>query len=267
MTADIAMSSFQKKESTPFSPDELPMLAGRPVPLKHLSAGEELFAPGARTDDIYGIVSGWAYSYRLFEDGRRQINAIELPGSLMGVASSGRDGAAVGCATLTPVAYCVYPRAVLFGRVMSEPALGLRIVSEVVRQEVLIRERLSDVARRPARERIANFLHELYCRRRISGPLDRPFSIPLTQSHIADALGLTPIHVSRTLREFKRDRIATYVGHDLQIIDPGKLARISTLDLGYTRWLAGSGQVTPVESAAPPPHDAPMRPVLEARPG
>ncbi|GGH13150.1 Crp/Fnr family transcriptional regulator [Alsobacter metallidurans] len=257
MTAEIVRSTLHQKEGAPFSPDELPNLCGRPAVLRQLSPGEELFAPGERSDDIYGIVSGWAYSYRLFDDGRRQINTIELPGSLIGVASAARDGAAVGCACLTRVVYCVYPRATLFGRVMSEPALGLRIVAEVVRQEVLIRERLSDVARRPARERIANFLHELYCRRQITGRMDRPFSIPLTQTHIADALGLTPIHVSRTLREFKRDGVANYVGHDLQIIDAGKLARISTLDESYARWLGG-GADAPIAAAE-------ARPAMAAR--
>jgi CRP-like cAMP-binding protein len=206
----------------------------------HKKAGEQVATPTDEARNVIYVTAGWAFSYRLLDDGRRQILHIHLPGNLIGLSTITRDVAAWGCEAITEFTYVPLCRDALMAQAWGRPDLALRITAEAVRGEILLRERLADVARRSARERVANFLLELYCRSQsiqVELGAGTRISIPLTQDKIADAVGLTSIHVSRTLRAFKAAGIIRYQGHDLQIVDPGNLKRISTFDDQYILWL------------------------------
>jgi len=226
-------------ECAPIEPDDLIGLLPVPVAISHKKAGEQVLLPAEESSTIICIISGWAFSYRLFDDGRRQIINLHLPGNLIGLSTVTRDVSAWGCEAVTDLTYISLCRDAVMAQVRLRPDLALRIVAEAVRGEILLRERLADVARRSARKRVANFLFELYCRSQSVADFagGQAASIPLTQDKIADAVGLTPIHVSRTLREFKLAGITRYLGHDLQIVDPEQLRRISTFDDAYVQWL------------------------------
>lgn len=200
-----------------------------------MPAGRQLQAPEENGERVIGLLSGWAFSYRLFPEGLRQITTIELAGSLVGLSLGLHEAAACGCETLTEVSYCLIPREALMRQAGLQPPLALRLAAEALRKELLMRERLADVARRSARERVANLLLELSCRAesRDGGMV----VIPMTQNQIADAIGLTPIHVSRTLKEFKRSGIIRYVRRELVISDLEQLRQVSTLEEHYIDWL------------------------------
>ncbi|MBX6426997.1 MAG: Crp/Fnr family transcriptional regulator [Variibacter sp.] len=216
--------------------DLIGILQRLPSPCQR-KAGEQVLNPADEARTVLYVTSGWAFTYRLLDDGRRQILNIHLPGNIIGLGAIGRDVAAWGVEALTDLSYIALSRDALMARASGKPEIVLRLTLEAARGEILVCERLADVARRSARVRVANLLFELYCRSTVLDGGPQPVSIPLTQDEIADAVGLTPIHVSRTLRAFKADGIIRYVGHDLQIIDAANLKRISTFDEPYIRWL------------------------------
>ena len=187
------------------------------------------------------LVSGWAFSFRMFDNGQRQIVNIHLPGDVIGLSSLVDASDEGGCLALTDASFLLSTRDQLMRRANCRPDIAFCLISEALRSEILLREQLSDVARRPATQRIANFLFELFCRSRGSLALaDRiaaRTSIPLTQDQIADAIGLTPIHVSRTLKKFKSMGVIEYVGHDLRIVDSNLLHGMTTFSSAYIQWL------------------------------
>jgi CRP-like cAMP-binding protein len=183
------------------------------------------------------LLTGWAFTYQVLQDGQRQIVKIDLPGDIIGLSRGAELPVDWGCEALTTVTFVTMSRQTLLARAVLQPRFALRILAESMRSETLIRERLSDIARRSARERILNFLHELWCRCQSFHRRGNPFRIPLTQCQLADALGLTSIHVSRTLKEFRQMKWLAYENRHLVIIDPSRLASLSTLGECYERWL------------------------------
>lgn len=224
-------------ECDPIDMRDLTGIMQRMQPLCQKGAGEQVLNPADEARTVLYVTSGWAFTYRLLNDGRRQILNIHLPGNIIGLGALGRDVAAWGVEALTDLTYMPLLRDLLMARASGKPDVVLKLTLEAARGEILVCERLADVARRSARERVANLLLELYCRSTSSDSGLQAVSIPLTQDQIADAVGLTPIHVSRTLRAFKSDGIIRYVGHNLQIVHPNNLKRISTFDEPYIQWL------------------------------
>lgn len=250
MTATIPLGGYGQTPSFfgscyPFSRDDLLRLAP-PGGTFRMPAGRQLQAPEEAGERIIGLLSGWAFSYRLFPEGLRQITTIELAGSMIGLSLNLREGAACGCETLTEVTYCLIPRETLMRQTGLQPTLALRISAEMMRRELLLRERLADVARRSARERVANLLLELTCRAETRDSAQScGIVVPMTQNQIADAIGLTPIHVSRTLKEFKNAGVIRYVRRELVVADLAQLRQISTFEETYISWLKRPGTSRP----------------------
>jgi CRP/FNR family transcriptional regulator, anaerobic regulatory protein len=241
MSATVSLAGFGQMPGFfgscyPFSRDDLLRLSP-PGGAFRMPAGRQLQAPEETGERVIGLLSGWAFSYRLFPEGLRQITTVELSGSLIGLNVGARDAAACGCETLTEVTYCLIPRDALMRQAGLQPTLGLRLAAESMRRELLIRERLADVARRSARERVANLLLELSCRAESRDSQNGMVVIPMTQNQIADAIGLTPIHVSRTLKDFKRAGIIRYVRRELVVADLAELRQVSTFEEHYVQWL------------------------------
>ncbi len=199
-----------------------------------LKAGEDLFRLGERCDLIYHLLDGWVFLYDLLEDGRRQILHFALPGALLGLYS---DSVAVyGAQALTDAVVGVIPHENLGPLLDEHPGVGLRLAWMVWRERNLAYEHLSSVGRRSARERVARSLLELFVRFRMQWPSHRTdeMHLPLTQEHIADATGLTNVHVNRILRGLRKDAIVEFHYRRLRILNPDKLvdvAGISPLDM------------------------------------
>ena len=100
------------------------------------------------------------------------------------------------------------------------------------RDAALAREHLTNVGRRSARDRVAHPLLELFyrVRRRGASPGDNALELPLTQEHIADAPGLTMVHVNRTLRALREADLLAMRGRMLRILDPEALAELAGFD-------------------------------------
>ncbi len=199
-----------------------------------LKAGEDLFRLGERCDVIYHLVDGWVFLYDLLEDGRRQILHFVLPGALLGLYS---DRVAVyGAQTLTDVVVNVIPHEKLGALLEEHPGIGLRLAWMLWRERNLAYEHLSSIGRRSARERVSRSLLELFVRYRVQWPSHRTdeMHLPLTQEHIADATGLTGVHVNRILRGLRKDGVVEFHYRRLHILNPDKLvdvAGISALDI------------------------------------
>ena len=197
--------------------------------LRNVPAGMEIYAEGELSDDLYVVVEGWAFLHQILEDGRRQILDFALPGSWLGFQPQPDAEMPHTAEALTDVTVAVIPRDRLSDIFARQPEVALRFVSAAVGALNYAYESLTDVGRRTAREAVAHLLLRLHCRVRALHPetAAETIAFPLTQEHIGDALGLTAVHVCRTLRGLREAGVVGLCKATLKISDPDALSEIA----------------------------------------
>lgn len=177
---------------------------------------------------------GWAVRHKDLADGRRQILDFVLPGDLVGVEAKIQPVADHTVTTLTDLAASPLPLSDLDALVDAHPRLAMAFVWLGARQMAIFSEHLLSLGRRSASERIAHLVLELWRRLRLRGLADgQTFDVPITQSVMADALGLSNVHVNRSLRVLEKRGLMEKRREQVKILDLGALAREAQFDAGY----------------------------------
>ena len=213
----------------PFSGEALGALETFKAAERMYAPGRDFLVQGESADEFFTVLDGWAFLYELLEDGRRQILDFCLPGAFFGFQPDLSAPVTYSAQALTDMSVCVFPRSRVADFVRQHPELGLRMACVAARDQYLAFRHLSNVGRRTARERVASLLLELFFRVRLHSPASSgdKIVIPLTQEHIGDALGLTSVHVNRTLRQLREEKLLTLKGGSLQVLDPDRLAEVA----------------------------------------
>ncbi len=153
------------------------------------------------------ILSGWACSVRTLPDGRRQIMSFLLPGDIVGkVAPRLPSPFAAVALTRVRVADAMPLYETTSGADPTQPGLAQGLYLLGLLNEALLGDQITRLGRQTAYERFGNLLLELYHRLHVVGlARDGRFALPLTQEMLADALGLSVVHVNRTVQQMRRD--------------------------------------------------------------
>jgi CRP-like cAMP-binding protein len=221
-----------------------------------LHAGDTLIHEGEADTRLYTLLRGWGYRFKTLSDGRRQILNFLLAGDFIGVQQKMSDAAAHGVVMVTEATLCVFDRNALWELHRSQPSMGFNITWLTAHEESLVDDNLLSIGRRSAEERVATMLMLLYKRalalhqqgetvlppvpgNDLKAPTvasaEPPLSagpgvpFPLTQQHIADALGLSLAHTNKTLRKLQRRGLYRIEDGRLQLLDPKALARLADL--------------------------------------
>ena len=169
---------------------------------QHYDAGEEIIHNGERYGLVFILHEGWAIRYHLLSDGRRQIANFILPGDFMCLNATIFEESEFTISTLTKVRCSTFRPEDIVSLTGTHPMLGAAIFWCNAREETMVEEHLISVGRRNARERVAHLLVELWRRQELVGlTKDGCYTLPLTQTLIADSVGLTPIYVNKIMRE------------------------------------------------------------------
>ena len=198
-------------------------------------AGDDIVRAGDEIRHVFIVMEGWAIRYRLLEDGRRQIVNFMLPGDVFDLQSLADLKADHSLTAITECQMLVIESNVFVDMLQRSASLASAFWWSAVQEESILREQIVRIGRRSARERIGHLLLEL--QRRFVGATGMDverLTVPLTRADIADALGLTPVHVSRTMSAMRRaDLITEGRGGEITIVDRTKLARLSHFDTDY----------------------------------
>ncbi|MEX0814033.1 MAG: Crp/Fnr family transcriptional regulator, partial [Dongiaceae bacterium] len=194
-----------------------------------LPAGSQLYGVGEACAELYNLLDGWVALYRLVDSGRCQILDFALPGAFLGYQPDLAGPMLHGAQCLTDVTVCLFPRHRFADLLAKHPELTARLATLKAEELAVAHDHLTNVACRPARSRLANLLLELCSRVRRLDPQLEPHDveIPLTQSNIADALGLSSVYVSITLKQLREEGLLVFKGGRLRIPDPVRLAEIA----------------------------------------
>lgn len=151
------------------------------------------------------MFSGWAFRHKTLPDGRRQILNFLLPGDLVGLQDQSHELSPHGVEALTQVELCRFDGDRLWTLYSRFPKLGYDVTWLSAHEESLVDDNLLSVGRRTAAERIAALMVHLYRRARAVGlGEDGRVPWPVTQQHIADAVGLSLVHTNKTMRRLYR---------------------------------------------------------------
>lgn len=196
------------------------------------SGGQDLFSPGTATNAVYILLDGWVFLYGILEDGRRQIVHFAMAGAVLGFSQVEGAITTFGAQALVEVTVCVIPHQALDKLSREHPEVGLQLARLLSADLGLAFEHLTSVGRQSARARVARLLLELFMRYWSvwSGNGIETMQLPLTQEHIADATGLTSVHVNRVLRRLKQDGVVEFHYRRLLILNPDKLSNVAGVD-------------------------------------
>ena len=194
-------------------------------------AGATLIAEGQADAPLYTLFAGWAFRFKTLRDGRRQILNFLLPGDFIGLQQNVAEGALHGVEALTEVRLCPFPRNALWVLHREAPALGYDVTWLAAQEESVVDDHLLSVGRRSAAERIATLLVLIFKRAAalLPQPATQGVPFPLTQQHIADALGLSLVHTHRTLRQLEKLGLHSIEGGQLRLHNPAALLRLADL--------------------------------------
>jgi CRP-like cAMP-binding protein len=193
-----------------------------------LPAGSQIIRPEQDSAELYTLYAGWAFRFKTLPDGRRQILNFLLPGDLLGLQAAMFDRSQHGIAALTDVELCLLPRRKVWELFGQMPALAFDVTWLGAREESHVDENLLSVGRRSALERIAALIVGLFKRAdALALVTDRTFTFPLSQQHIADALGLSLVHTNKTLARLRRMGMFTQSNGSLTLMNPWVLEPVA----------------------------------------
>lgn len=195
----------------------LEALLDRPVAFP---ARTELFYEGERDCAAYVIAEGWVYSYKEVEDGGRQVVNFQLPGDFVGLRGMLLGVCDHASATLTGCRLVAIDRD-RWERLLTDfPRLGQAVLWAVAHDESMLVEHLVNIGRRSAYMRTAYLLCEFGHRLRVLGQCQgNEFVCPVGQAILADALGLSVVHLNRTLRKLREHGLVVVRGNSLRVTD------------------------------------------------
>ncbi|MDR6128911.1 CRP/FNR family transcriptional regulator [Sphingomonas sp. SORGH_AS802] len=199
----------------------LDMLEG--VPQK-LTPGEPLLTAGDPVVSLFVVQQGWLHLSNRLPDGTRQILRFHYPGDLIGTSSIPWHHAG---ATLTAVSDCIVTpvRKADLGRLFARHGrIGGFLYAMAAAESVAMGDRLTSVGRTDALHRLATLLLDIRARlRSTAGGVVDTIELPLTQTDIGDALGLTKVHVNRTFREMEERGMIARAGKRVTLLDDAAL--------------------------------------------
>lgn len=210
--------------------DEIRFIQGMKTDHRVVAAGSDIIHPGQEDAELYTLFSGWAFRYKSMPDGRRQILNILLPGDLVGLQASMLSAAEHGIEALTEVELCVFPRKRIWDLFVKMPNLAYEIAWLGSREECMVDENLTSVGQRNAGERIAALIITLYHRAEALGlVVEGSFEFPLSQQQLADALGLSLVHTSKTWSRLRKAGLFSLSAGRLTLLNPRLTAHMAAI--------------------------------------
>jgi CRP-like cAMP-binding protein len=205
--------------------DESAILA-LPYTRRRVEPGHYVIRQGDRPGETCLLLSGFVYRQKVVGNGGRQILSVHMTGDLFDLQNALLGSSDHNVQTLTQADIAAIPREALLELATQRASIGLALWHDTLVDAAIQREWIANLGRRNARVRTSHLLCEFGVRLQSAGlgRVER-FELPMTQEDMADALGLTPVHVNRTLKALSRDGLVDRRRKSVYIQDWRQLAQ------------------------------------------
>jgi CRP-like cAMP-binding protein len=201
---------------------------------RYLAPREDVFRTGDTPRHLNLMLEGWACRYVHLEDGRRQISAILLPGDLCDMRMALLQSFDHSLGAITPLRIAVIEPATLSALAEAHPILERALMWNSLVEESIARAWITNIGQRAASERLAHLFSEIFTRLETVGLTDgTSCSFPLTQEQLADAVGISTVHVNRSLMDLRAAGLIALKDKVLTIINRDALASFAMFDPTY----------------------------------
>lgn len=189
---------------------------------------------GQLGQSAYILAEGWVCSYKILASGTRQIVDFQVPGDFLGLRSVLFRTSDHNVEAMTRIEVSEVSANDLIKAFSNTPRLATAVLWAASRDEAMVVEHLVDIGRRNALERTAHFLLELGARLKLVGlGTKKGYSCPLSQYLLADALGLSAVHINRVLRQLREEGLLTFRSGQVIFDDFERLVDLANFDTAY----------------------------------
>ena len=196
--------------------------------------GQTIIDEGEKVRNIHLVLTGLAARTKFLEDGQRQIMAFLVPGDLCDVEVFVLAAMDHSITALSDVTCVLIPATVIEDLLTESSSLTRALWWSTMTDTAILRERIIDHGSRDARESIAHLCYEMLIRYRIVGETtDDAFPFSITQEDLADATGVSTIHVNRTLQQLRSEGLIDLRNKVLTVFDTKGLKAVAQFNPNY----------------------------------
>lgn len=197
-------------------------------------ARTDIVVPGQHVEYACLVATGVAARFDQMRNGQRQITAFHIPGDMCDLHSVVAPTAAWGISALSACTILQVPHASLCAVIDRYPKLSLVFWRDGTADSSVLAKWLGNLGRQNARARLAHMLCELGVRMEIAGLGSRhSFEMAISQEQLADATGLTPVHVNRSLQRLRGEGLIGAQSHRFEILEWDRLVAAAEFDPAY----------------------------------
>ena len=209
-------------------------LLALPYGLRTLPAGAHIVRDGDEPDQCCLMISGFAYRHKITGQGGRQIISIHMATEFVDLQNIFLDVSDHSVQTLTESEIASIPRGAVRDLALARPAVGRALWMQTLIDASIFREWVVNVGRRDSRARISHLLCEFSLRLEALGlARNHHYELPMTQEQLADAVGLTPVHVNRVLRQLSQDGLIERDRRSIRIVDWERMRQAGDFNQRY----------------------------------
>ena len=246
---DVLIRKFERL--APLDPDDRELLSRAAENTYVVGPHQDIITEGQAPDDVHLIVSGMAYRQKITESGSRQIVGYLLPGDFCDLHIFILDHMDHTISTLTECLVVDIPRGTIL-QLTERPAIARALWWATLVDEGTLREALVNIGQRRAEERIAHFLCEMLTRLDAVGLVTgNAFDLPVTQLELGETLGLSTVHVNRTLQKLRSRNLITVQRSRVVILDTAALKALCGFNPNYLHLGPHQPKVEPRRSNIP----------------
>ncbi len=197
-------------------------------------ARQDLIREGDEPGPVFVMLEGWACRYKILPSGTRQIVAFMMPGDCCDLHLNMVTEMDHSIQAITTANVATISRSEMTTMMDDYPAIARAMYTAQLIDEGVMRAWIVSMGRRSSIERVAHLMCELYLRARNLGLTSAgEFALPLSQVVLADALGMTAVHINRVLKELRLAGAMTVGRGSVNIVDPINLVQIAGFDENY----------------------------------
>jgi CRP-like cAMP-binding protein len=205
-----------------------------PGTVRQLDAYEDIVVEGEKPDSVTVLVKDISCRYKVTPDGRRQILSFHIAGDVPDLQSLFLHTMDHSLCTLEPSTIWQIPHAAMLSLFDRSPRVNHLFWRSSLIEASIFREWMLNIGQREAKGRIAHLLCELMVRMKMAGLSDGATCLlPITQSEIADATGMSHVHVNRSLQTLRLSKLIQWRAASLTVLDWDRLADIGQFDPSY----------------------------------
>jgi CRP-like cAMP-binding protein len=233
---DLVLAALFRRLNTVTGLDDADIAAFRALPInvRHWEAGRTVVSDASRPTECVLVIEGFCVRAKTTVTGQRQILSIHIPGEIPDLQSlhlhrMDHDLVAVAPCTLGFISHTS-----LRALTRENPNVAEVLWRDTLIDAAIFREWIVNVGQRPAPSRLAHTVVELRQRLAVTGRAEGDtFEMPLTQEQISEALGITPVHTNRIIRQLRDDGIVDISRGRVTVLDEAKLAELAQFDDRY----------------------------------